>query len=119
MSTNPPPTGNELPDYYCGRLIYYDQNNAMHWVAYDGQNRVHFPSRKQAEKWCYEQATQSEDAQVDELMRAYYHITRAADILRAATCKYYYTRHVDLEAVSTDLRRHAQRIDDITSQYIK
>lgn len=108
----------EIPDYFCGRLIFTDDTNGMRHVVYDGHSRHQFASRAAAERWCIEQAGSVENDALAELMRAQAHAEKAAKILRTANERYPYERSVDIEAISVNIRKMADAIDTIISQYI-
>lgn len=50
MNPPPPVHTNELPDYYLGCLIYFDEDSKdeCRWVVYDGNSKVRCPTRHDA-----------------------------------------------------------------------
>lgn len=122
MLLSPPPHDTmepkDVPDYFCGRLIFIDETNSMRYVVYDGHSRHQFPTRAAAERWCIEQAGSVTDDALAELMRAQAHASKAAAILRTAVERYPYTESVDIEAIGVNVRRMADKIDEIVSKYI-
>ena len=118
----PPPsstmTDKDVPDYFCGRLIYRDDTDAMRYVVYDGSEKHRFASRAAAEVWCIENSYRLSDDAVYALIRAYEHTVIAANVLRRFVEQYGSSDKTELEAISVALRRVADRIDTITSQYI-
>lgn len=46
-----------LPDYYFGQLIYFDEfgEDSCRWVIYDGLRKWRFPTKKAAMRWAEEQ----------------------------------------------------------------
>lgn len=59
MSNLPPPANvaTNLPDYYFGQLIYFDEfgEDSCRWVIYDGLRKWRFPSKKAAMRWAESQ----------------------------------------------------------------
>mgnify|MGYP007069922557 CR=1 FL=1 len=47
---NLPPPHDDLPDYYLGCLLYYDNDGKdnCRWIVYDGHNFVRCPTRRDA-----------------------------------------------------------------------
>lgn len=99
-----------LPDYYCGRLIYYDESNGMPWIVYDGAGKTHFSNRKAAEKYCIEQATQFTKEEVGEWMRAHAHLIRAQSILDSAI---HFRKKEPCERIALQIRLLADQLDEI------
>lgn len=116
--TPPPQEMCDLPDYFCGRLIYKDDTDAMCYVVYDGHHKHRFASRPAAEKWCIEQAyTLTEDA-VLTLMRSYDHLLKSIKLLRIFLDKYGSTDRMTLEQTCVQMRLTAMHLDRIISTYI-
>lgn len=109
---------NGVPDYFCGRLIYYDDSEAMKFVVYDGVNKVRFTSRAAAEKWCVQKASELQTEALGEIMRAFHHLSRASMVLRQLNTKYPMDEREQLEAISVSARRMADALDTIVSKYI-
>lgn len=109
---------NDVPDYYCGRLIFYDDSEAMRYVVYDGVNKVRFATRAAAEKFCIEKACEVQTEALGEIYRAFHHLTRASVILRQLNLKYPMNEREQLETISVNVRRMADALDTITAKYI-
>lgn len=123
MKPTPPPQQftmdrNDVPDYYCGRLIFYDDSEAMHYVVYDGLKKVRFATRTAAEKFCIEKAYEIQTEAFGEISRAFHHLTRASIVLRQLNLKYPMDERVQLESISVNARRMADALDTILAKYI-
>lgn len=108
----------DVPDYFCGRLIYFDDSEAMHYVVYDGVNQHRFATRQDAEKWCLQMVDEVMPSAIAECMRAYHHLTRASITLRELKRRYPMEESELLELISVNSRRLADKLDDIISKYI-
>lgn len=114
--TNPP--RNELPDYFCGRLIYQDDDDdACQWVVYDGDKKQRFTSRKAAEQWCVKHAYNVTRDDVGLLFLAHSRVTSAHNVLREIAPRFC-DEHLRIETLSVQLRRIADEIDTITSKHL-
>lgn len=108
----------DVPDYFCGRLIYYDDTEAMKFVVYDGVRKLRFTTRAAAEKWCVQKACALQPEALGEIMRAFHHLARASIVLRQLNTKYPMDEREQLEAISVSARRMADALDTIVSKYI-
>lgn len=110
----PPPQDRDLPDYYLGMLIVYDDfsPDACKWVVYDGVNRVRCYTRNSAIDYINSRAKLTVDRATELAARARYYIISASNALDKAAA---YSGHADrllLEQLSVDLRPHLVRLDN-------
>lgn len=76
----------ELPDYYLGCLIYFDElgTDNCRWVVYDGFNRVRCPTRKSAIDYICSNRMNRNEELTRLLFSARLHINHAHDDLERA-----------------------------------
>lgn len=120
MSLPPPTSNHELPRYFCGRLIYYDQDtdNRMQWVVYDGANVNRFTSEKAAEMWCLKNGVRLSHQTVQALQYASYKLYQASDSLDKCAAQMPQNDKILTEDVSVTLRRCADRLQMVVNHYI-
>ena len=119
-STPPREVLNELPDYYLGHLIFYDdrENDAMHWVVYDGRTKVRCVSKAAAEKYISEKVADISETEINHSMIAHHHLTRAWKALDRAANDSEVEDKIWLELVSVEVRKIADKVDTFISQRI-
>lgn len=118
-NTIPPQIG-ELPDYYLGRLIYYDDlgDDNCRWIIYDGVNTIRFPSRAAAERYCIEVSLKISDDSIQNLMRSYEYMRRSYLILDKAAQLSPANHRLLLESIALKVRLMADKLDSIIAQII-
>lgn len=119
-STPPREVLNELPDYYLGHLIFYDdgEDDAMRWVVYDGRTKVRCISKAAAEKYISEKVATISDVELNHTMIAHHHLTRAWKALDKEANDSEVEDKIWLELVSVEIRKIADKIDIFISQKI-
>ena len=119
-STPPREVLNELPDYYLGHLIFYDNgdDDAMRWVVYDGRTKVRCISKAAAEKYISEKVADISETEIYETMIAHHHLKRAWKALNKAANDSKVEDKLWLELKSVEVRRIAAQIDTFISQRI-
>lgn len=108
----------EVPDYYMGRLIINDDNpdETMHWVVYDGLQRVRCISRAAAIRYCQERALDVTDDALqglmlafDKLRNGYMQLDRLASMVPAVD-------RPTIETISVNIRRVTDQLDTYIAQ---
>ena len=109
--------GKEPPDYFAGRLIYYDDisSETMRWVVYDGHRKVRFTSRRAAERWCAAESMKIHSEVIDRLMVAYLYADKAKQALEAAASFANELRQ-EIEFYALEIRKISDKIDTIIAQ---
>lgn len=119
MDIQKPPRSSfdELPDYYCGRLILKDttSDDNCRWIVYDGRQSIRCVSKTAAYRVAAEQANATNDTAIYQLMAAHHAATRASDAAQKAADESADIR-IACEQISVNLRRIADQIDTIISQ---
>lgn len=117
IQTPPRSTFEELPDYYCGRLILKDTSGEdnCRWIVYDGRQSIRCVSKTAAFRLAAEQANATNDTAIYHLMLAHHAATRASDAAQKAADECADIR-IACEQISVNLRRIADQIDTIISQ---
>lgn len=122
MNKSPPPREvlNELPDYYLGHLIFYDDrdDDAMRWVVYDGRTKVRCISKAAAEKYISKKVADISETEIYDTMIAHHHLMRAWKSLDQAAIDSKVEDKLWLELVSVEVRRITDKIDTFISQRI-
>lgn len=113
------PPRDELPEYFLGRLIYFDDlsGDQMKWVVYDGRQKVRCVSRKSAEEYCRQMVAKVHPAVNEKLWRIIEHIDTAWQELDKAAQFYPVDARLELERKSLELRMIGQRVDTIQKQF--
>lgn len=117
-ATTPPPDlqPNELPDYYMGFLIFYDEfsDDKCKWVLYDGSARVRCPTRKDAMNYITERKVEnSATAITSRIIDARISLNRAIRQLDAAACVVGGLEKLQLERLAVKLKPVLVEIDNI------
>lgn len=123
MDNLPPPiemNPGEPASYFRGYLYYYDPNpeNTMHWVLYNGQDKMRFISRTALENYVIELQERTPDRVVQLLMRAYARTQRAWQDIDSAASMSDGRIRPDLEGLTVQLRRLSDLIDRYVAQLI-
>ncbi len=109
--------GKEPPDYFAGRLIYYDaiSPETMRWVVYDGHRKVRFTSRRAAEGWCVAESQKTNSEVIVRLMGAYLFADKAKQALEAAASFANELRQ-EIESYALEIRKISDKIDTIIAK---
>lgn len=109
--------GKEPPDYFAGRLIYYDDISpeTMRWVVYDGHRKIRFTSRRAAERWCAAESLKIHSEVIDRLMVAYLYADKAKQALEAAA-SFANEMRQEIEFYALEIRKISDKIDTIIAQ---
>lgn len=85
-STPPPIVCTDIPDYYLGKLLYYDDDSDdnCRWVVYDGQNKIRCPTRSAAIDYISQTSLSTNDETRRQLLSARLHLNRAMSALDKA-----------------------------------
>lgn len=120
-STPPREVLNELPDYFLGCLIFWDNedNDNMRWICYDGRTKYRCATRAAAEACARNLTNKSNDEQVGHLLTAHHFLTRAWQSLDKAAAKSDINTRLWLELKAVEVRKLADAIDTLTAQKIK
>lgn len=108
---------NSIPDYFAGRLIYYDGISAetMRWIVYDGHRKVRFTTRAAAEKFAAEEAAKSENDFMERLFLANLYADKARKALDAAATFAPENLKQTIEKLALGIRKANDLIDKITA----
>lgn len=109
--------GKEAPDYFAGRLIYYDDISpeTMRWIVYDGHRKIRFTSRRAAERWCAAESLKVHSEVIDRLMVAYLYADKAKQALDAAA-SFANELRKEIEFYALEIRKISDKIDTIIAQ---
>ena len=109
---------NSIPDYFAGRLIYYDGISAetMRWVVYDGHRKVRFTTRAAAEKFAAEEAAKFENEFIERLFLANLYADKAKSALEVAATFAPENLKQTIELLALDIRKAYDKIDIIIPQ---
>lgn len=107
-----------IPDYFAGRLIYFDDMSAetMRWVVYDGRQKTRFTSRAAAERWCAAESMKLHSEVLDKLMIALLYLDKAKCALDSAATFTSELRE-EIEFYALGCRRIEDKIDTIIAQH--
>lgn len=119
--TPPHTQADGLPDFFLGRLIYYDveSNNNCRWVIYDGSNTIRFPSRASAERYCCEKAIKIHECNIGEICRCAEHVRRSFIQLDKTALLLPIDERLRVQRVALALRKAFDELDTLISQYTK
>lgn len=117
-TTTPPPDlqPNDLPDYYLGFLIFYDEfsEDQCKWVVYDGNTRVRCPTRKDAINYISERKAENMTTAITpRIIDARISLNRAISQLDAAACAAGGLEKLQLERLAVRLKPVLVEIDNI------
>lgn len=120
-STPPREILNELPDYFLGCLIFYDEfsDDNMRWILYDGRRKIRCISRPAAEKLAAEIATKITDDGINHLMVAHHFLRRAHQTLDKMANESDVETRLWLQLKALEVRKIADAIDTLIAQQIK
>lgn len=109
---------NSIPDYFAGRLIYYDGISAetMRWVVYDGHRKVRFTTRAAAEKFAAAEAAKFENEFIERLFLANLYADKAKSALEVAATFAPENLKQTIELLALDIRKVYDKIDIIIPQ---
>jgi len=112
---------NELPDYFLGCLIFYDESSDdnMRWILYDGRRKIRCISRSAAEKLAAEIATKITDDGINHLMVAHHFLRRAHQTLDKMANESDVETRLWLQLKALEVRKIADAIDTLIAQQIK
>lgn len=121
IPTPPRDTLKELPDYFLGCLIYYDDtpDNSMKWICYDGRQKYRCISRQAAENCARQLKNLVTQDGVGHLITAHHFLTRAYHAIDKAAAECDTETRLWLELQALDVRKLADAIDLLISQKIK
>lgn len=108
----------ELPDYYCGVLIYKEEGHSLPWCIYDGNNIIHFQSRELAERYAIERNGKVTDDCIGRLMQIYYRINTCNQALHREAGIAPPPFNISLEKISARLAHQRDDLDEIISQML-
>ena len=108
---------NSIPDYFAGRLIYYDgiSDETMRWVVYDGHRKVRFTTRAAAEKFAAEEAANFKNDLMERLFLANLYADKARQALDAAATFAPENLKLTIEKLALGFRKGNDLIDKITA----
>lgn len=108
----------EVSDYYMGRLIINDDNpdETMHWVVYDGLQRVRCTSKAAAMRYCQERALGVTEDAIQGLMLAYDKIRNGYMQLDKLARMVPAVDRPTIETISVNVRRIADQLDTYIAQ---
>ena len=112
----PPPPPNELPDYYMGFPIFYDEFSGGKCKSggYDGSARVRCPTRKDAMNYISERKVENTaPAITSRIIDARISLNRAISQLDAAACVVGGLEKLQLERLAVKLKPVLVEIDNI------
>lgn len=109
----------EPPSYFRGYLYYYDPNpsNTMHWVLYNGYDKMRFISRTALENHVLELQSRTPERVVGLLMRAQARCERAYQDIDEAS-KMLDLQRPELETLALVIRKKTDELDKLISQII-
>lgn len=121
ISTPPHDVLKDLPDYFLGCLIYYDDSpdNSMKWICYDGRQKYRCISRYAAENCAKQLHNLTTEEGVGHLITAHHFLTRAYKAIDKAAAESDTETRLWLELKAVDVRKLSDAIDLLTSQKIK
>lgn len=101
-----------------GRLIINDDNpnETMHWVVYDGFQRVRCTSKAAAMRYCQERALDVTDDAIHGLMLAYDKIRNGYMQLDKLAAMVPAVDRPTIETISVNVRRVADQLDTYIAQ---
>lgn len=118
MNKLPTPTNlKEIPDYFCGHLIYHVNEEGCPFIVYDGNERHLFTSRQQAEKFCMENSYQLNDEDIARLMLTMQRIINAYTTLDVVAKVIKREHGLIMQGWALDLRKVADKLDTFISQH--
>lgn len=119
--TPPDKVLNELPDYFLGRLIYFEDtpNENMKWVVYDGRTKVRCISRTAAENCIRQQVATTSKEQISHLMVGHHFLQRAWKAIDRAAQESDINDRLWLERKSVEVRAMGAALDLLISQKMK
>ena len=116
----PPPTQelNNLPDYYLGCLIYWEEQgeDTMRWICYDGRTKYRCATRAAAENCARQIRLSATDEECGHLMLAQHFLTRAWRTLDKAAAASDIETRLWLELKAVETRKLADAVDTLLSQ---
>lgn len=120
-STPPREVLKDLPDFYLGCLIFYEDtpDNAMKWICYDGRQKYRCISRQAAESCARQLYKLTTKEGVGHLFTAHHFLTRAYKAIDKAAAESDIETRLWLELKAVEVRKLADAIDLLTSQKIK
>lgn len=120
-ATPPREVLNELPDYFMGCLIFYDEygTDNMRWIVYDGRRKVRCVSRSAAEKYAAEVSRLTSQDDINHLMIAHHHLKRAYQTLDKSAKNMDIETRLWIELKAVEIRKIADAVDLLIDQRIK
>lgn len=120
ITTPPREVLNDLPDYYLGCLIYYDDtpDNTMRWICYDGHTKYRCISQPAAMNCAAQLNKIATDKQIGHLTLSHHFLTRAWKTLDMAAAASDIETRLWLELKSVEVRKLADALDTLISQKI-
>ena len=108
----------ELPDYYCGQLIWKEEGNSLPWCLYDGRQIDRFQSRELAERYALARAGKLSDDAIGRLMQIYFRINTCNQALHRESILAPPPVNIYLEKISARLAHERDDLDQIISKII-
>ena len=120
MDNLPPPPphdsmyNNDIPDYYLGCLLYYDEfgDDNCRWVVYDGANKVRCPSRTAAIDYITNTRLNRDEQITRLIVNARLHLNRAIELLKTASRDQGGAEGLVFERISARLRPYLTELDN-------
>lgn len=115
-----PPRVTKLPDYFLGRLIFFDEysSDAMKYVVYDGREFVRCVSRKAAERYCAEKQNCVGHEAITQALVSMEHLRISFRTLDNAASRTHDTEaRLVLEGFAFHLRKAYDKIDTYIKQH--
>jgi hypothetical protein len=108
----------ELPDYYCGQLIWKEEGNSLAWCVYDGNQIDRFQTRELAERFALARHGTVTDDCIGRLMQIYYRINTCNQALHREAGIAPPPFNISLEKISARLAHQRDELDKIISQML-
>lgn len=110
----------EVPDYFCGRLIVWKENEhgKMQWCVYDGGREIFFSSRIRAERYCIEKSLGISTEAVDEMRLYYYRINTVIQRMEKLIPSLSFEDARTMEMLCVNLKRTNNQLDTFISMKI-
>lgn len=122
VNTTPPrDVLNELPDYFLGCLIFWDNDEGdnMRWICYDGRTKYRCATRAAAEACARQLKGVATHEQIGHLTSAHHFLTRAWKSIDKAAAESDINTRLWLELKAVEVRKLADAVDTLISQKIQ
>lgn len=108
------PYATDLPDYYLGCLLYYDEDSEdnCRWVVYDGHNKIRCPTRSSAIDFIAQQRLDMSDEVVRLVVSARLFVNKASKQMHRAAQLATGPQQLLFEQLSVRLRPFVVELDN-------